>query len=181
MQSTEKSNNGSRVQQPMASLLTVPHLLALASKSSDESCKDGANALVAIVFAVAAFDGYLNEIAKVMVARLTSDPHKDHPRIQSLSLILPKLEEAHCQLELKLAVIDAVMGTEIWSAGTQPMQDLMLLVRLRNAIVHPRPLAFYQADEILPKHPDKIVAALVAKGIGKSAPKLPVLAKPWST
>jgi hypothetical protein len=162
----------------MAWIFTVPQLLARAKKAVDRSIDDGGEALVAIVFAAVAVEGYLNEAAQYVRTHLRNEPHEKHPEILAFSTIFPELEDSHAQLDLKLEVAGALLRGDIWSKGKQPLQDLMLLIRLRNAVLHPKPLSFPRADDELPKQPDRIIASLVRRGIIKSPPMLPPLPTP---
>jgi hypothetical protein len=162
----------------VAWILTTPQLLNQAKKAVDRSADDGGEALVAIVFSSAVIEAFLNEAARLIQVHLKVEPATVTPELLAFAEIFCRLEEAHAQLDLKLQVAGALLGSDQWSKGRQPLQDLMLLSRLRNAILHARPLGFATAEDIGLSKPDTLVSALLSRGVIKSVPMLPPIPNP---
>ena len=141
---------------------------------------DSGEALVAIVFSAAMIEGFLNEAAQHVQIYLNNRADEDYPDIRAFAAIFSALEASHAQLELKLEVAGAILRGDIWLKGKQPLQDLRLLSRLRNAILHPRPLSFPGVGDDIPSRPDKLVESLRNRGIIKSPPILSTLGPPQS-
>jgi hypothetical protein len=58
------------------------------------------------------------------------------PNISGLAAALNEAERGRGSAELKLQVLRIVLAGEPWPKGEQPLQDVLLLISLRNAIVH---------------------------------------------
>jgi hypothetical protein len=59
-------------------------------------------------------------------------------RLEVLGLLLGDLEDSHASIRLKLQLSYFALTNTYPSRGTQPFQDFDLLVRLRDALVHPK-------------------------------------------
>jgi hypothetical protein len=89
------------------------------------------NALVAVMFAAATLEAFINEIA--LFAKLRTD---GPPVLSVLATLLEELEEAQGHMRAKYQLARGVLTGAGFDRGTKPFQDFELLVRLRNEIVH---------------------------------------------
>lgn len=93
------------------------------------------DALVACVFAALALEGFVNEFGELVADEYYWDSRVS-PNLSGLARAVAAVEAEHGSLELKLHVIRIALRGSAWSPGEAPFQDLLLLVRLRNALVH---------------------------------------------
>jgi hypothetical protein len=88
-------------------------------------------ALVAIVFACAALEGFINEIGAL--ARSIAKPL---PAEGNLGAVLEEIENSHGSLGLKFDMARIVVTGESYGHGESPDQDFARLVTVRNLLVH---------------------------------------------
>lgn len=95
--------------------------------------------IVAIVFAVAGLESFLNEVLEHLRRDRT-------PALQQVKAIVEAsdLYERNATLPLKVQLLSAALSGEALDRGAQPYQDFDLLLAIRNTVVHQRP-------ELLPK------------------------------
>ena len=89
-------------------------------------------ALIAIVFSVAALEAFLNEAAE-----LAGDPYWDHEAISTFADIMADVERF--RLEAKLVLAGWIFSGKRLDKGQQPYQDFNLLIELRNSLIHYKP------------------------------------------
>lgn len=104
---------------------------------ADRQDHDGAqtDALVALVFAALAVEGFVNELGELVADEFYWDSRVT-PNLSGLAHAFAAVETERGSLELKLHVIRIALQGSSWPPGEAPFQDLVLLVRLRNALVH---------------------------------------------
>ena len=97
--------------------------------------------LIAIVFAASTFEAFVNELQEL--ASGTGDtPGATDPIIALLSDVLKEAEACRASIRLKYLVAGTVMTGKPFARGHQPWQDLDLLFKVRNAIVHTAPSVY---------------------------------------
>lgn len=130
-------------------------LLDLSRKACFRSISNSQEAFVSIVLATTSVEGFFNEI--VLTAKLTGrgSPLADIAHLIGSTERMPLI--AQVQLAHFLFLNRKLDG------GTQPFQDLTLLIRIRNSIVHLQPERFdlFESD---PK-PNKLVQQLINRKI----------------
>jgi hypothetical protein len=119
------------------------------------------DATVAIVFAALSVEASANEVAEL--ARLVPRPSQ---RVRSMIAALSLAEDEHASTELKWCLAIYGLSGQFPDRGAQPLQDLELLFRLRNLIVHTKPERFVvlEGGDPMPE-PPKLVAAFVSRGV----------------
>jgi hypothetical protein len=131
-----------------------------AASDTDGSQTD---ALVAVVFAAAALEAFMNEVGKLAAVRSEANP----PFVKILGDVLEEIEESDGGVRLKFLLARAVLAGEAYDKGSQPYQDFALLFALRNHLVHmrPREQMEYTDESGVSFTPPKIVERLRSKNI----------------
>jgi hypothetical protein len=96
-------------------------------------------ALISIVFSVVALESFLNEITAQAQQMAMQQPAVGGPEVVLFAQIMGDAEEAHARLESKLTLAKWILSGRNLNRGVQPYQDLVLLTRLRNDLVHTEP------------------------------------------
>ncbi len=89
-------------------------------------------ALISIVFSALTLEGFLNEF----MDQLERD--KD-PQLQSIGEVLAEAESLHSSTKMKLYLLNSLFSGKPANKGAAVYQDAVLLVDIRNALVHPKP------------------------------------------
>ena len=91
------------------------------------------SALVSIVFSVIALEAFFNEITEIAEASGVDG-------IETLfAQVMGDAGEAHARLESRLSLANWILSGRNVNRGAQTYQNLVLLVRLRNDLVHTKP------------------------------------------
>ena len=135
-------------------------LFAAAQEAGEDPGYGHYSPLIAILFSAAALEGFVNELIEDFQYQ---EPPDD--RIRALSVICGEIDERNAQLALKIQVIAAGLQGKPFDPGTQPFQDFVLLMRIRNLIMHARPQVLQLGDDSEPVRQDAVVQALAARGI----------------
>lgn len=118
-------------------------LFAIAKRASQRAKEeDGGvfgpveSALVALLFSAATLEGYISEVAFLAAAvdKLTA-----HPSLASLASLVDEIEDSRGSVRLKYLMARVALLGRPFDKGAKPYQDLDLLFRLRDAIVHLKP------------------------------------------
>jgi hypothetical protein len=96
--------------------------------------------LVAIVFAAAAGEAFINEISCLADQRSMADPGFDpDPReVHDLISLLSAIEDSHVPTSLKFLIAKLALTGQTYDRGASPYQDFAILMELRNSLVHLR-------------------------------------------
>ena len=137
-------------------------LFGIARTACDRAREDAADSVVAIVFAVAALESFVNEVLE----RLRFDVQRSGPELEHARAIAEAgdLYEKNTRLALKVQLLSASLSGTPMDPGAQPYQDFELLVAVRNTLVHQRP-------ELLPEtggepgEGQQLLRRLVARGL----------------
>lgn len=137
---------------PSGSLLSAARAATLEAKPHNPG--------IAIVFAALSVEAFLNEVGESV--RLYSRT----PRLLALSGLLAQADEEHASTELKWALVVYGLTGTLVQKGSKPFQDLALLLRLRNVIVHCRPSrAMCMEEGDTPPELPRLVTAFISRGI----------------
>jgi hypothetical protein len=150
----------------------TPELLWVARYARDLAADQPPLALVAITFSAATVEAFINEAAELARRHVSEDPGEIHESAVALAELLPALDRDNAQWQLKLQVASIACTGRAFPRGQQPYQDLDLLFRLRNNIMHSRMPRLPETIDDLTTEPEQLVKRLVARGILSQAPKL---------
>jgi hypothetical protein len=93
------------------------------------------DALVAIVFAALALEAFVNEFGKLAADETYWDPRVTTD-LSALAAAYRSAEHERGSLELKLHVVRIALRGGSWPRGQGAFQQVVLLLRLRNELVH---------------------------------------------
>ena len=96
---------------------------------------------VAVVFAAAAFEGFINDAIE---AALPRPPVNHGPLCTQFATIGKHLRERYAKTEEKLDLAHVVFAGKPFDRGMCPHQDWALLARLRNKLLHMRPEGYFE-------------------------------------
>jgi hypothetical protein len=100
---------------------------------------DQRDALVSVVFSVVALEAFLNEITEHAQEMCAYQPTVEGNEAVLFSQVMGDAEESHVRLESKLTLAKWILSGKTMDRGAQPYQDLALLIRLRNDLIHLKP------------------------------------------
>jgi hypothetical protein len=92
-------------------------------------------ALVSIVFSVVALEAFMNELTE-LVHDSKHFPGTDPPVISAFGDCMTEAESSHASLQSKFLLGTWLLSGERLDKGTQMYQDFILLVHLRNTLLH---------------------------------------------
>jgi len=90
------------------------------------------DALEAIVFSVVALEAFINEAAELATLPGPSNP----ARVTSFARLIEEVERSHGSLHLRFMLAHYAFAGETYEPDRLPFQDFVLLVDLRNALIH---------------------------------------------
>jgi hypothetical protein len=97
------------------------------------------SALISVVFSVIALEAFVNEMTEHAQQMSAYQPMVEGPEVILFAQVMGDAEEAHTRLESKLTLANWILSGRNVDRGSQPYQDLVLLMRLRNDLVHTKP------------------------------------------
>jgi hypothetical protein len=104
------------------------------------------DALVAIVFAAATLEAWINDLEALLA--VISKQSWVPPNAVACGEWLSDLEDSNARTSLKYQVAAYALSGQVWKRGAEPLQGLHDLFLLRNSIMHTKPLdAFVRVDE----------------------------------
>ena len=171
---------------PRGTYTTAGPIFAIATRAyqrtkgaEDERSPNKEDAIVAVIFSVAAMETFINEIgtlASMSSGNPTYFPHEP-PSIRILADLLEEIEGARGgSIRLKFSLARTVLsGGTPYEKGGQLYQDFDLLVSLRNQLIHfkelnemqwsetdvPRIVERLRAKNILAEFPDSIPQPII--------------------
>lgn len=136
------------------------------SRAASNDVSPGSNdALIAIVFAAAAVEASINEIAE-LASQPTIHGAPNPQEISSCAALLSEVEDSRGTTTLKYMMARAALTGTTYDKGSQPYQDFALLLDLRNALLH---LKFdrihnVKVNEVDVQHP-RVIDRLRSRGL----------------
>jgi hypothetical protein len=93
------------------------------------------DALIAVVFAAASVEAFINEAA--MLAGLRFRPGlTDPPSVARFKDLLDEAEVSHASTRLKYLLAGSVLLDQAYEKGRQPYQNFDLLLKVRDEVIH---------------------------------------------
>jgi hypothetical protein len=93
-------------------------------------------ALVSIVFSVVALEAFVNELTELALDAKNYPSQVDPPVISAFGDCMTEAESSHASLQSKFLLGNWILSGERLDKGTQMYQDFILLVHLRNTLLH---------------------------------------------
>jgi hypothetical protein len=130
----------------------------------DDATPKQRDAVTAVVLAGASIEAYLMDMADVI--RWSNMPtSKFAPsKVDALADALDYAEEARFQVQTKFSLVGLFLQGVQPDRGSQPFQDLELLMKLRDGMVHLKPHTIREDDE------HKLTTQLLQKSLVRPAP-----------
>jgi hypothetical protein len=144
--------------------LTGLHL-GVARSAARRSHEDPSQSIVAIVFGAAAFEGWLASFVTHAERHVKNDRGPIHSAAEAIADVLPGLERSNAQWFLKLQVAAILLSGRPLDRGVQPWQDIDLLFRIRNSVIHPSLTWLPVATDAPGSQPHAFVQGLVSRGV----------------
>lgn len=132
--------------------------MAIASKAHERG-----DSLVAVVFSVLSLEAFLNECVEAIHSDEFSTPEPG----PTFAEILNEVDELRSSFTLRCQLARILLAGHPYDKGKAPYQDLALLVRLRNALVHFKPDNFRfdpNVGDFTQSRP-KVLKELASRGI----------------
>lgn len=105
-------------------------------KSSDHDRQPGQmGAIDAVVFSVVALEGFINEVSE-LARKGQPDGQVNPPSVENFGQLLGEVEDERGGLRLKFMLAHWVFTGQTYDASRPPFQDFILLIKIRNAIIH---------------------------------------------
>lgn len=114
-------------------VFTSRTLLRIARKGVNRSKREHDQAVVAILFSAAAVEGFLNDVMEF------SGFIEDDDRLKALHDLLVEAEDQKAQVAFKFQLTNLVLKGTRLNRGDRVSQELELLFKLRNSLIHMRP------------------------------------------
>lgn len=152
------------------------HLLFLAGNAYKRSLDDHYESFVSIMLSAMSLECYINDFSKM----ISNTPESEIRSLQDLSFILDTLENSKASLIIKIEVIHHALTGQVMEKGSADHQELVMLIRLRNELVHRKPESEngWGPDPKAEHEPHNIVKFFSDKGIiERPSPKAPPV---WS-
>lgn len=129
------------------------------------------DALVAIIFAASTLEAFINELADL--ALMSTNNTQKEKLIQQFAEALHELENSNESTRLKFILSKLLISGQAYDKGAMLYQDFDLLFKLRNNIVHFKPID-------LTGNPPKFLRAMETRQLlGKFAEDIPKEAVGW--
>ena len=141
--------------------------------------RDFSEPMTALVFSAIAVEAFLNELAE-FAAGAGGVRGTDHPALKALADTQAEAERSRGSLRLKFQLAAISLGGSPFEKGTPPYQDFDLLVSLRDALVHPKPVKVFFEDAGVRMQPDSLIKALAGRGLlPKADPRIGMPFHAW--
>ena len=109
--------------------------------------------LVAIVFAAAAGEAFINELPDLASFPGPANFGPQPPEVASLVSLLGEAEDARASIHLKFLVAKLALSGHTYDRGSNPYQDFATLLELRNSLVH------FQSERIDGREPEEVTVS----------------------
>ena len=157
----------------------------MARRACERSEDRGQEAIVAVILSVIAVEAFINEMGELVSSPPDPGKETDKEKLIALGLMLNDLEEQGVSLRTKLQMAHYVLTRRSLDKGANPYQDLGLLVRIKNKLVHKKAevLTINASGNTVGDH-DPLLVRLAARGVidrlgNRQAPQFqPLIGKP---
>lgn len=116
--------------------------------------------LIAVVFAAAAGEAFINEIGELasQSSGLFPDAGNEPDQVQNAAHLLKEIEDARGTTNLKFLLCKLALTGKTFDKGTNPYQDFAILSELRNSLMHLKfdRIGSRKVNEISVRHPGVI-------------------------
>jgi hypothetical protein len=121
---------------PLFSVARDAYVRAAAAEADSSEAFDAA--LTAIVFSAVSLEAFINEVA--IYATFPSATDSSPELVTSYAALAAEIENNNGGVRLKFLLLSSVFSGKSYDQGAAPYQDFSLLVDLRNALVHHKPV-----------------------------------------
>jgi hypothetical protein len=146
---------------PVITSMTYPHLLKLARTAYEDKGPWVFGGRTSITQSAIAFEAFVNELEGLAGNAAESGDAK----AQLLYEVLAEAEKEKVNVLFRVSLAHLVLAGALPVKGEQPYQDLKLLIRVRNALVHHKYDRLRSPEEA--RKLPSVLQAVVARGIIK--------------
>lgn len=141
-------------------------LFSLAHKTLKRSNKEGS--IATVIFSALATEAFLNDIVGLAEFHVKDD----YPEaLKAFAAIMPDLDEYRVQFRTRFLLATYILGGKSPNKGSTLVQDIDLLIRLRNEFVHTKPEPIPDLnDSKLMESPHKLIKRLLDQKIIRLPP-----------
>ena len=93
-------------------------------------------ALISIIFSVVALEAFINELTELALDSRNYPQGLEHPAVTTFGEFMTEAESSHASLESKFLLGNWILTGQQSDKGTTTYQDFILLVSLRNTLLH---------------------------------------------
>jgi hypothetical protein len=143
------------------------HVLVLARRSYERIGDYRSESQIPVILATVALEGFVNELEHQaeFAASLGSSVVA-----ATVARALRMAEDGHASILLKINIAYLAMSGALPDTGSQPYQDIELLIRLRNLLVHARPESVEFGEPGVSADFPKIVRSFASRGVIRMPP-----------
>lgn len=146
---------------PVIASMTYPHLLKLARNAYEDKGPWVFGCRTSITMSAIALESFANELEGLA----GNAAEKGDAKAQVLYDVLAEAEKEKVNVLFRLSLAHLVLAGTLPVKGEQPYQDLKLLIRIRNALVHHKYDRLRPKEEALQLPP--LLKAVVSRGLIK--------------
>lgn len=139
--------------------------IAIQAYERVEANKNGqSDAIISILMSAAALEAYINELGELALMISTAEELTES-NIKQLANVLSELENTNESTRLKIQFAKYILTGQLYDKGKLPYQDLDLLFKLRNSILHLKPSNDLKKDNIIKSLESKKVLDIKNDGV----------------
>jgi hypothetical protein len=120
------------------------------SITADEHAGHQQPALISLVFSVVSLEAFLNEIVELANMALYLG-YKEPEVVPAFIQLMTDAEKSRASLESKFVLANWLLTGKSLDRGAPPYQDLALLLKVRNQLVHFKPNEIFTDVELTPE------------------------------
>ena len=113
-------------------------LLGIASEALRTPLARNGDRVITLIFSALALEAYINDLVELCELNV-EEFGDDHVALKNFLALQQLAEDSNASLELKLQLSKLALKGESFDKSRNPFQDLSLLIRIRNYLVHARP------------------------------------------
>ncbi len=153
-------------------LIRTGSIFNLAASAYKRSHSDSSESLTTILFSFIGLESFINILAESISESFVESPSQ----VITLSKILTELDISKQSIATKYQITRLILSGELYDKGAFPFQDFNCLVKIRNALIHSKPVRLTnQTKEIKPSNAyPKFIRHLTSKRIIPEPKKIPL-------